>query len=243
VVERPLGDEALRTRTEHLTCAERHTLARAGYGEIPTEGEFLRELQARSVDDWFTLLSQPRFETEALATMANYADTMRVTVPGIKVLHGDRKRLEKLLGLTRDYLHALSMAAEVHLTQDQWRSIYPKLDAAKLVNPPTPHKLRRVTARVHRLEEEVAAAREAEKWALMDSVYPLAKEVERVMQDPTSAENKAAIAAFQARHKDYDRESKEADGLAKRMTFRVSADGNFIQFPGRPPALIPSPPS
>ena len=96
---------------------------------------------------------------------------------------------------------------------------------------------------MHRLEEEVAAAREAEKWALMDSVYPLAKEVERVMRDPTSAENKAAIAAFQARHKDYDRESKEADGLAKRMTFRVSADGNFIQFPGRPPALIPSPPS
>ena len=52
-----------------------------------------------------------------------------------------------------------------------------------------------------------------------------------VCADAGEAVNQATIAAYQRRHKYYDVQSRMSDGFVKRDAFRISDDGNFIEFP------------
>lgn len=206
-------------------------VAQAGYGRYPTEREIIGEIDRRSVDDWFTVLSDPRYQAEALHLVDDYVKTLKINVPNISAVRRHRKRLEKELVVTRDYLRAISMSAEVHLTREQWRQIYPHLDPGKLVDPPTPKKLDQVDRRVEKLQRLTQEAREVEKFVLMDAAYPVAREIEEAFVTPDDPASKALIAAYQKRHTNYDLQSMIADGFVKPDTFRISDDGNFIEFP------------
>ena len=206
-------------------------VAQAGYGSYPTEREMVREIEGRSVDDWFTVLSEPRYQAEALQLVDDYVKTLSINVSNISAVRRHRKRLEKELAVTRDYLHAISMSAEVHLTREQWRQIYPHLDPDKLVDPPTPKKLDQVDRRVEELQRLAQEAREVEKFVLMDAAYPVAREIEEAFVTPDDPASKALIAAYKKRHANYDLQSMMADGFLKTDTFRISNDGNFVEFP------------
>jgi hypothetical protein len=168
---------------------------------------------------------------EARDLLGDYANQMRLRIPNITAIRTHRKQLEREHAFTLDYFEALSMSSELHLSRDQWRQVYPHLDPDKIIDPPTPSKLVRVSRRVQALAELLTDALEEEKFALMDAVYPFAKEVEAVFANTSAPDYKEKIAALQRRHTNYDLQSLIADGFVKRDSFRVSDDGNFVEFP------------
>jgi hypothetical protein len=88
-----------------------------------------------------------------------------------------------------------------------------------------------VDQRVALLEDWTHEAREVEKWTLMDAAYPVAREIEEAFAAPNDPTNQALISRYKKRHKNYDLQSMIADGFVKGDSFRISADGNFVEFP------------
>lgn len=129
IIQKPLDGCSLGTRTRHLTCAERYTLAHAGYGTFPSEEEIVREIKARTVDEQFRILSLPQFEEAARDLISDYADQMRINVPNITALRLHRKQLEKEHSVTRDYFHALRFSPFT-------RSLHPHLHPTSKLPPP-----------------------------------------------------------------------------------------------------------
>jgi hypothetical protein len=70
----------------------------------------------------------------------DYVRTLDINVPNITAIRRHRKNMEKELSVTKDYLRALSMSSEVHLTRAQWRQAITLLPTP-YSRLPTPYSL------------------------------------------------------------------------------------------------------
>lgn len=59
------------------------------------------------------------------------------------------------------------MSSELHLSRTQWREVYPHLDPDKIIDPPTPNELVRVSRRVDALAHLVEDAREVDSLCIV----------------------------------------------------------------------------
>lgn len=115
-----------------LKFHEKWQLAEAGFIEHPTEDDLDREIRSRTVDDWFRIMSDKRHEHLSVPVLREYAKSFRLQFPKeIKHAREKRIRLQKILSLTTDYATALNISCSLHISEDQWRELYPLLDPVR----------------------------------------------------------------------------------------------------------------
>jgi hypothetical protein len=117
------------TEVASLPFEQRWQLAEAGFLPHPDLAELAEELRGRDVDGWFRAMAEPGRERDWIPVLRAYAASMSAALPeAAAAAHERRRRLEAELAATGDYRDALGISAALHLTDADWRTLYPHLD-------------------------------------------------------------------------------------------------------------------
>jgi len=154
-------------------------------------------------------------------SLRSYASFWGIESDEANKARGKRKQVEMELSVTKDYQTAIFMSQYLSLSHDQWRMLYPHLDAEKVFEVAPERKIRKVDKKVQELEQEALQLKDTERFALMDALYPKAKEMEKI------AGNKTALEEVARQHPGYGFASAFGDGLIK-IPFKISPDGQYV---------------
>ena len=180
------------TEVASLPFAQRWQLAEAGFLPYPDQAELVEEVRGRDVDGWFRAMAEPGHERLWIPVLRSYAASMGPAAAPLPAAaaeaHERRRRLEAELAATSDYRDALGISSALHLTDADWRTLYPHLDVRRVFNPPTRDRLARVHRRVERLRARLEEALAVELDELMLALHPLARRVEAAFARRDGAE-------------------------------------------------------